>query len=48
MSKRVTHLRRVDSYIATIWTGLFPIAGCRVGFHYFYALQKYLYLMQTE
>ena len=29
-----THLRRVDSSTTTLWTGLFPTAGCLVSFYY--------------
>ena len=32
---RLTHLRRVDSSTTTLWTGLFPIAGCMVSFYLF-------------
>ena len=43
----LTHLCCVDSSTTTLWTSLFPTAGCMVSFYYFYVLEKFLYLMQS-
>ena len=33
----LTHSCRVDSATSTLWTGLYPIAGCLVRFYYYYS-----------
>ena len=34
----LTHLCLVDSSTTTLWTRLFPIAGCQFSFYYYYVL----------
>ena len=34
----LTHFHQVDSSTITLWTSLFPIAGCLVSFYYYYVL----------
>ena len=36
MVDSLTHLCRMDSSTTTVWTGLYPIAGCLVGNYYYY------------
>ena len=37
----------MDSSTTTLWTDLFPTAGCLVSYYYYCVLYKFLYLMQT-
>ena len=34
----ITHLHQMDSSTTTLWTVLFPIAGCLVSFYYYYII----------
>ena len=34
----LTHLHRLDSSTTTLWTDLFPIAGCLISFYHYYIL----------
>ena len=35
---KINPFTRVDYSTTTLWTCLFPIAGCLIGFYYYYVL----------